>query len=89
MTGVPESPYKGLAAFEDSELDALLFFGRERGDRGRGGERPRKPADRPLRAERRRQELARCGAGVARRLRELSGAPVVVHDAWAEDPAAA
>ena len=27
-------------------------------------------------------------AGVARRLRELSGAPVVVHDSWAEDPVA-
>ena len=26
----PASPYKGLAAFADSELDALLFFGRER-----------------------------------------------------------
>ena len=26
----PPSPYKGLAPFEDSELDALLFFGRER-----------------------------------------------------------
>ena len=26
----PASPYKGLNAFEDSELDALLFFGRER-----------------------------------------------------------
>jgi WD40 repeat protein len=26
----PVSPFKGLAAFEDSELDALLFFGRER-----------------------------------------------------------
>jgi ABC-type transport system involved in cytochrome bd biosynthesis fused ATPase/permease subunit len=24
------TPYKGLAPFEDSELDALLFFGRER-----------------------------------------------------------
>ena len=32
VTGVntPDSPYKGLAAFGDSELDALLFFGRER-----------------------------------------------------------
>ncbi|MDX6481241.1 MAG: hypothetical protein QOG85_1751, partial [Gaiellaceae bacterium] len=29
VTYVPDSPYKGLAAFEDSELDALLFFGRE------------------------------------------------------------
>jgi WD40 repeat protein len=26
----PPSPYKGLAPFGDSELDALLFFGRER-----------------------------------------------------------
>ena len=26
----PPSPYKGLAPFEDSALDALLFFGRER-----------------------------------------------------------
>ena len=29
MTSVV-TPYKGLAPFEDSELDALLFFGRER-----------------------------------------------------------
>jgi WD40 repeat protein len=27
---VIDSPYKGLAAFEDSDLDALLFFGRAR-----------------------------------------------------------
>jgi WD40 repeat protein len=26
----PAAPYKGLAPFEDSELDALFFFGRER-----------------------------------------------------------
>ena len=25
-----ESPYRGLAAFDDSDLDALYFFGRER-----------------------------------------------------------
>ena len=30
MSALPGSPYKGLTAFEDSELDALLFFGRER-----------------------------------------------------------
>ena len=32
MSGVPapSSPYKGLAAFEDSAVDALLFFGRDR-----------------------------------------------------------
>ena len=27
---IVDSPYKGLAPFEDSELDALLFYGRER-----------------------------------------------------------
>jgi WD40 repeat protein len=30
VTAPPSSPFKGLAAFADSELDALLFFGRER-----------------------------------------------------------
>jgi len=30
VTGEPVTPFKGLAAFTDSELDALLFFGRER-----------------------------------------------------------
>ena len=25
-----DSPYRGLAAFDDSDLDALYFFGRER-----------------------------------------------------------
>jgi len=30
VTSKPASPFKGLAAFEDSELDALFFFGRDR-----------------------------------------------------------
>ena len=30
MSDLPAGPYKGLAAFGDSALDALLFFGRER-----------------------------------------------------------
>ena len=87
MSGLPESPYKGLASFEDSELDALLFFGRER-------EVAAVAAN--VLANRftvlygpsgvGKSSLLR--AGVARRLRELSGAPVVVHDSWAEDPAA-
>ena len=29
-SGPPESPFKGLASFDDSPLDAMLFFGRER-----------------------------------------------------------
>ncbi|HKD95083.1 MAG TPA: hypothetical protein VKB43_10300 [Gaiellaceae bacterium] len=87
MTGVPESPYKGLASFEDSELDALLFFGRER-------EIAAVAAN--VLATRLTVLYGPSGvgkssllyAGVARRLREQSAAPVVVHDAWAEDPAA-
>jgi WD40 repeat protein len=87
MTSIPESPYKGLAAFEDSELDALLFFGRER-------EVAAVAAN--VLAGRLTVLYGPSGvgkssllrAGVARRLRELSGAPVVVHDSWAEDPAA-
>jgi WD40 repeat protein len=87
VTAVPESPYKGLAAFEDSELDALLFFGRER-------EVAAVAAN--VLASRLTVLYGPSGvgkssllrAGVARRLRELSGAPVVVHDSWAEDPAA-
>jgi WD40 repeat protein len=87
VTGIPDSPYKGLAAFEDSELDALLFFGRER-------ECAAVAAN--VLANRLTVLYGPSGvgkssllaAGVARRLRELSGAPVVVHDSWAEDPAA-
>jgi hypothetical protein len=30
LVAAPTSPYKGLALFEDSDLDALFFFGRER-----------------------------------------------------------
>ncbi len=88
MNAGPDSPYKGLAAFEDSELDALLFFGRER-------EVEMVVAN--VLASRLtvlygpsgvgKSSLVR--AGVARRLRQASGAPVVVHDSWAEDPAAA
>ena len=86
MTRVPDSPYKGLAAFDDSELDALLFFGRER---------EIEAAVANVLASRLTVLYGPSGvgkssllrAGVARRLRELSDAPVVVHDAWAEDPA--
>jgi WD40 repeat protein len=85
VSAVPDGPYKGLSAFEDSELDALLFFGRER-------ERAAVAAN--VLASRLTVLYGPSGvgkssllaAGVARRLRELSGAPVVVHDSWAEDP---
>jgi WD40 repeat protein len=88
MNGPPRSPYKGLAAFGDSALDAMLFFGRE-------GEREAIVAN--VLASRLtvlhgpsgvgKSSLLR--AGVAQRLRALAdGAAVVVHDSWADDPVA-
>ena len=84
MNEQPASPYKGLAAFADSELDALLFFGRDR-------ERETIVAN--LLASRLtilygpsgvgKSSLLR--AGVAQELRRI-GTPVVVHDSWADDP---
>jgi WD40 repeat protein len=86
VSAMPEGPYKGLAAFEDSELDALLFFGRSR-------ECEAVVAN--VLANRLTVLYGPSGvgkssllrAGVARRLRTDSGAPVVVHDSWVEDPA--
>ena len=90
MSGdTPASPYKGLNAFEDSELDALLFFGRER-------EREIVVAN--LIASRLTVLYGPSGVGkssllraaVARSLRELPEEPlVVVFSRWSEDPAAA
>ena len=87
MSTVPESPYKGLASFEDSELDALLFFGRER-EIAAVAANVLASRLTVLYGPSGVGTSSLLGAGVARRLRTLSGAPVVVHDAWAEDPAA-
>jgi WD40 repeat protein len=82
----PASPYKGLAPFEDSELDELLFFGRER---------DRAVISANLVAARLTVLYGSTGvgkssvlrAGVARDLRSLQEQPlVVVHDSWAEHP---
>ena len=84
-----ESPYKGLDAFGDSDVDALLFFGRER-------EREIVVAN--LIAARLTVLYGPTGvgkssllrAGVARALRELPEQPiVVVFDHWGgDDPSA-
>jgi WD40 repeat protein len=87
VTGIPESPYKGLASFEDSELDALLFFGRER-EIAAVAANVLASRLTVLYGPSGVGKSSLLGAGVARRLREQSGAPVVVHDAWAEDPVA-
>src|SRR5205823_1844564 len=89
MTAVaaPPGPYKGLSAFDDTEVDALLFF-------GRGRERDVLVAN--LLASRLTVLYGESGvgkssilrAGVARELRRVAPeADVVVHDTWAGDPA--
>jgi WD40 repeat protein len=89
LSATPTSPYKGLNAFDDSELDALLFFGRER-------EREIVVAN--LIASRLTVLYGPSGVGkssllraaVARSLRELPEEPlVVVFSRWSENPAAA
>jgi WD40 repeat protein len=86
MTAKPNSPYKGLNAFEDTELDALLFFGRER-------ETEIVVAN--LIASRLTVLYGPSGVGkssllraaVARALRDLPEQPlVVVFSSWSDDP---
>jgi WD40 repeat protein len=83
----PASPYKGLAPFGDTDLDALLFFGRER-----DGE----IVVANLLASRLTVLYGASGVGkssllraaVARRLRRESDAEVIVFSSWAGDTAA-
>lgn len=81
-----KSPYRGLAAFEDSELDALYFFGRERDT---------EIVVANLIASRFTVLYGPSGVGksslllaaVARKLRELPESPlVVVFSSWSDDP---
>ena len=84
----PASPFKGLAAYEDTELDALLFFGRD-------GDTEVIAAN--LLSSRLTVLYGPAGvgkssilrAGVARRVRETApDGLVVVHDSWAGDSVA-
>jgi WD40 repeat protein len=84
--GSPPSPYKGLAAFEDTVQDALFFFGRERETEIIAAN---VLASRftvlygPLGVG--KSSVLR--AGVVRRLRALAPEAIVVaHDSWAGDP---
>ena len=91
----PDSPYKGLVPFEDSELDALLFFGRER-ESGIISENVLAARLTVLYGPSGVGKTSVLRAGVAHRLRsqarrnvEERGHPefvVVVFDAWSEDP---
>src|SRR5438105_15098585 len=79
------SPFKGLASFQDTDLDALLFFGRER-------ERDVVVAN--LMASRLTVLYGPSGVGktsllraaVAHSLRAVHDAAVVVFSSWAGDP---
>ncbi|TMK69456.1 MAG: hypothetical protein E6G50_12290 [Actinobacteria bacterium] len=84
-TAAPPSPFRGLTPFGDSEVDALLFFGRER-------EREIVVAN--LMASRLTVLYGPSGvgktsllrAGVAHALREAPDAAVVVVSSWGGDP---
>lgn len=84
----PTSPYKGLAPFDDSDIDALLFFGRERDSEIIAAN---------LMAARVTVLYGPSGfgktsvlrAGVAYRLRREEEAEVVVFSTWPGDPVAA
>ena len=81
----PTSPFKGLAAFEDTELDSLLFCGRER---------EREVVVANLLASRLTVLYGASGVGkssllraaVAHTLRREHDAAVVVFASWAGDP---
>src|SRR5207247_1130916 len=82
LAAPPVSPFKGLAAFDDSELDSLFFFGREH-------EREIVVANMLasrltiLYGESGVGKSSLLGAAVVRDLREEApGAPVVLHDTW-------
>jgi WD40 repeat protein len=81
----PSSPYQGLAAFEDSAVDALLFFGRDRDSQVIAAN---------LMASRLTVLFGPTGvgktsvlrAGVAYKLRQEAGVDVRVHSSWIGDP---
>jgi len=84
----PSSPYKGLAAFEDSAADALFFFGRERDSQVIAAN---------LMASRVTVLFGPTGvgktsvlrAGVAYKLRKEAGVDVRVHSSWIGHPGGA
>jgi hypothetical protein len=85
---LPLSPYKGLTPFEDSEVDALFFFGRDRDSEVIAAN---------LMASRLTILFGPTGvgktsvlrAGVAHKLRQEANVEVRVHSSWVDDPGAA
>ena len=86
--GAPLSPYKGLAPFEDSDLDAFLFFGRERETEIICANLMAAPIT-VLYGPSGVGKTSVLRAGVAHRLRRDEGAEVVVCSSWSGDPVTA
>ncbi len=85
----PRSPYKGLAPFADTQLDAMLFFGRER-DAEIVAANVVAARLTVLYGPSGVGKSSLIAAAVARSLRALPEQPVVVvFSSWSDDPAAA
>ncbi len=87
VTGVPDSPYKGLAAFDDSELDALPLLRTRAGDRTRPSRTSSRAGSRCCTGRAASARARSCARASRSGCGSRASAPVVVHDAWAEDPA--
>lgn len=86
---LPRSPYKGLAPFADTPLDAMLFFGRER-DAEIVAANVVAARLTVLYGPSGVGKSSLIAAAVARSLRALPEQPaVVVFSSWSDDPAAA
>jgi WD40 repeat protein len=82
---LPASPYKGLAAFEASDLDALFFFGRERDSQIIAANLIASSLT-VLFGPTGVGKTSVLRAGVAYQLRREAGVDVVIHSSWTGPP---
>jgi WD40 repeat protein len=85
VVAAPASPYKGLAPFDDSDADALLFFGRDRDSQIIAANLVASSLT-VLFGPTGVGKTSILRAGVAHRLRREAGVDVVMQSAWTSDP---
>jgi WD40 repeat protein len=85
VVAAPASPYKGLAPFDDSDADALLFFGRDRDSQIIAANLVASSLT-VLFGPTGVGKTSILRAGVAHRLRREAGVDVVIQSAWTSDP---
>jgi WD40 repeat protein len=85
VAAAPASPYKGLAPFDDSDADALLFFGRDRDSQIIAANLVASSLT-VLFGPTGVGKTSILRAGVAHRLRREAGIDVVIQSAWTSDP---